>query len=834
VRRAAFFCVAGMGVALAAVAADADFFAKNVYGEMPPETARIEFALLEKGEAFHGAAERRQYAVTATDARGAWTFETLVYLPKGARGPVPAFAYPNFSGNHTLSSDLAVRRCTGSVLEGEKADYAGRAARVPVEEIVARGYAFATWCYSSVYADLGQADGSTNSMWTIFASEATPAEKLAHPAWCWGARRVRDLLATLPEIAQDQVAIAGQSRMGKNAVVTGVNDPRFALVCANCGGTKRLAHLPNLLYPFWFSKNLRTWVRNDATGLPSAELARRARRQGLPPLPFEQEDYLALLAPRALVVSAATDDKWAPADESRAVFEAAKAKIVAAGGKAFWHLKKGPHSITAEDWAAFLDAADETFGRTPPKYAPPEILPLSALPDPFPQPSLPFLGTLETPNLKLQTSNPSNWRLGCETLDRDFADFAAYERYVGPLGIRVARLQGGWAKCEKKKGVYDFAWLDRIVDGLAAQGVEAAIETDYGNPIYPDGGGRDLAGGFPTGGEALKAWDAWVDALTHRFAGRVKIWMMWNEPDYCIGHEKTPQEIAAFNVRTAKIVKRNVPGAKLAGLSLATTQPNFFEHCIRAMGRDAELFDWFVYHGYEPAPETSYANVEKLKLRLAKYAPRARLWQGENGAPSEWTVHFALEGIPWTETSQAKWDMRRMLGDLGHDVASSVFTICDFNHLGREINRKGLLRADAWHRVTRVKRAYYAVRNVVAVFDGRWTRDTAFDFGDPTLSFYRYRDAEGRPLLVFWRHRKDPADPAFAVPGDSLDLETRDLSRTGDRFAEPVWIDLLSGRVHALETLAQAPVYDSPCVVTERAAVGFTARQSNLQPTHFK
>ena len=58
------------------------------------------------------------------------------------------------------------------------------------------------------------------------------------------------------------------------------------------------------------------------------------------------------------------------------------------------------------------------------------------------------------------------WMIGCEVLDRDFARFSAYKDYLPGLGIRSIRLQGGWAKCEKTKGVYDFAWLDAIVDSL--------------------------------------------------------------------------------------------------------------------------------------------------------------------------------------------------------------------------------------------------------------------------------------------------------------------------------------------------------------------------------
>jgi hypothetical protein len=44
-------------------------------------------------------------------------------------------------------------------------------------------------------------------------------------------------------------------------------------------------------------------------------------------------------------------------------------------------------------------------------------------------------------------------------------------------------LQCGWAKCEQKPGVYDFAWLDEVVNDALAQGVQPWLEVSYGN--YP-------------------------------------------------------------------------------------------------------------------------------------------------------------------------------------------------------------------------------------------------------------------------------------------------------------------------------------------------------------
>jgi hypothetical protein len=448
---------------------------------------------------------------------------------------------------------------------------------------------------------------------------------------------------------------------------------------------------------------------------------------------------------------------------------------------------------------------------------------------------LPRIGTLR-PRAVAEVGQ-SNWTIGCETLDRDFADWDKYRDYLAPLGIRNVRLQAGWAKCEKEKGVYDFAWLDHIVDDALSLGLSPMLETDYGNPIYEGGGGFDLAGGFPTSNEGLAAWDAWVDALTRRFAGRVRDWAMWNEPD--IGEpKKTPEMIAAFNARTARIVRRNIPDARIAGLSLAHNSAEFLEECLCALGPDITLFDWFIYHGYAYAPESSYAIVEAQKEVVARLAPHARLRQGENGCPSEMATRFALSGVPWSEYSQAKWDMRRMLGDLGHDVESSVFTFCDFNHKGREINLKGLLRADEEHNVIAVKRAYYAVQNVVSVFDGTLSRvkDSGFGTKDWTLSTYEYRKLDGKRLFVFWTHAEKAAadgSPEYLRPGDSFETRPavfRDVG--GEPLHDPILCDLLTGRVYAFPQeniivsagvvrYLDVPVYDSPCLLAERSAIDF-------------
>ena len=488
---------------------------------------------------------------------------------------------------------------------------------------------------------------------------------------------------------------------------------------------------------------------------------------------------------------------------------------------------------------------------------------------------LPLLGTIRPKSVA--EVGRSNWTLGCEVLDRDFADWDQYRDYVAPLGLKTIRLQAGWAKCEQTKGVYDFAWLDHIVDDAISLGLEPILETGYGNPAYPGGGGFDLGAGFPTSDEGLAAWDRWVDAITRHFAGRVGEWFMWNEPDISPSDgstPKTPQQIAAFNVRTARIVKRNIPGARIAGLSLARNRPEFLEECLKALGPDAALFDWFIYHGYQSAPEASYENVEAQKEVVARLAPHATLRQGENGAPSEMPQIFALKRKAWSEYSQAKWDLRRMIGDLGHGVPGSVFTICDFNHKGREINRKGLLRADEDHRVISIKRAYYAVQNCVSALGGcchqtaggqaprtpagaMLHQPTSFRSVDLSLSAYAFspngRTMFGLPrVFAFWSHGRDFVGPELAGndpglhapapdgrimpylrPGDSFETRPAVFENWGgEPLRDPVWCDLLTGKVFAFPAenvipcrtcvrYLDVPVYDSPCLLCERSALDF-------------
>ena len=423
----------------------------------------------------------------------------------------------------------------------------------------------------------------------------------------------------------------------------------------------------------------------------------------------------------------------------------------------------------------------------------------------------------------------SNWTLGCETVDRDYTDYDAYKTYLGPLGIKKIRFQAGWAKCEKVQGVYDFAWLDAVVADAASQGIELWMEVSYGNPLYPGGGSTGLGGGVPTSEEALAAWDRWVETLAKRFKGKVHDWEIWNEPN---GNKKhTPVLIADFNVRTARVLKKADPEAQIAGLALAGTDPKYFDGFLKRIDEQKalDLFTWFSYHGYPRNPDDLYGGVGQMKRVLAKYPCAARLRQGESGCPSEFQNGLALAKYPWSETMQAKWNLRRMMGDLGRDIESSVFAIIDMVYNGKDaklINRKGLLRSTPDKKVEKVKFAYQAVQNTVAIFDhtlARVTNDVATVECAKETSCYVYQNPKtGQQLLAVWDRSGTPSDTNTTVSAQ--------IAVKGCTIKEPVWVDLISGRVYAFPSdrveckgdavvFKHVPVYDAPVLVAEKGLV---------------
>lgn len=425
----------------------------------------------------------------------------------------------------------------------------------------------------------------------------------------------------------------------------------------------------------------------------------------------------------------------------------------------------------------------------------------------------------------------SPWSIGGETIDRGFTVYSNYRAYLGPLGAKRLRLQAGWAKCETKPGVYNWEWLDAIIDDAKSQGVQPWVELSYGNTIYPKGGGIGLADGFPSSPEALAAWDRWVTTLVRRYKDRINEWEIWNEPDINKTGEAGVVAYTDLHIRTAKIIRSEQVNSRIFALGLAG-KLQYAEAFLQQMvdRKMVDLVDAITIHGYPKNPD-DIAPLLKLRGIIARMGLKIEVRQGETGAPSKYQANFALSKMQWTENSQAKWDLRRLLAHRAADIPINLFCMCDMHYRNPDgsnlrMNYKGLLGTNPDQTVSHAKPIYYAAQAVFSIFDGSVKRVPDVDVqiaavGKWTTVLFE-QGKERFPLVAFWRSEGP------VLEENNVQAVTLRFPKT--KWRNPVLVDLRTCLVYRLPKEAfrvegeemvflSVPGYDSPMLIADEAAL---------------
>lgn len=426
----------------------------------------------------------------------------------------------------------------------------------------------------------------------------------------------------------------------------------------------------------------------------------------------------------------------------------------------------------------------------------------------------------------------SRLSVGFETLDRRMFDPVRAYAPLAELGVKWARVQTGWARTEAEPGRFDFAWLDDVVDNLLAGGIQPWFNLGYGNRLYsPAAPDASAVGWAPIENDQQReAWKRYVAALAEHFAGRVRHWEIWNEPNitnfWKVGKPDAALYVDLVRI-TAPLLRQSVPESVLIGGALAGMPKDYLQKCMeQGLG---DLVDCISYHPYRPLPEKGYDDdVAAFRRIVGEAAPKVRLWQGENGCPSHPGGAGALANQPWTEALQAKWLTRRILSDLRLDVElTSYFHTVDLVNYNwgqgatGKTNYKGLLRGSDYT----PKPSYRAYQCLCSLLDSDaaradWTAELTTDSAaaEPLraeavlqASFHR----NGRPMLAYWY----PADlfRNFALQR----LEVRLPQSDGLGWREAELIDPLDGARYRLRGEAQGgalrltgmPLADYPLII---------------------
>jgi len=357
-----------------------EIYRTEVYGRSPERPASMAFDVdsVER-HALGGRAVRKQITICVAAGTGTLKMKALIYLPTGATKPVPLFLALSFVGNEAVSADPGValgdrwvRDAVSNEMVKQRAPEASRgssAQQWQLDQILGHGYGLATVFYGDIEPDFvgGMKYGVRSLFLKPGQTEPAADDWGAIAAWSWGLSRTMDYVETDRDIDAARVAVMGHSRLGKAALWAGAQDTRFSMVISNESGEggaaisrrlygERTKDL-NTRFPHWFDGNFKRYSDHEDR------------------MPFDSHMLLALIAPRALYVSSAEEDRWSDprgeflgAVNAGPVYELLGEKALTAeampglhqpvGHTVRYHIRAGKHDVTAYDWEQYLKFAD--------------------------------------------------------------------------------------------------------------------------------------------------------------------------------------------------------------------------------------------------------------------------------------------------------------------------------------------------------------------------------------------------------------------------------------------------------------------------------------------
>ncbi len=356
------------------------------YGFFPEQAEQVTFEVLQEEKNFcAGKVTLSRVKITARWKDKVFSFPIRVSVPN-APGKHPFFVHINFR------PDVPDRY-------------------LPIEEICDRGFAVLSVYYEDVTPDgwprryvnepegsirpVRKADGSEvpcayegvnpDDLYEVLFGILPCADAAAKPSmcklgsesinptrcgkialWAWAASRAMDYAETLENLDMEKSAVIGHSRLGKTALLAGALDERFRYIISNdsgCSGAavsrgkggESIERITNR-FGYWFCDDYKKYSGKEDS------------------LPFDQHFLLAASAPRKVYVASAVEDTWAdPDSEYLSCFGASEVyeKLgmeglvgpdrlpgpgdVYHGGNVGYHLRKGTHYLSREDWKYFMD-----------------------------------------------------------------------------------------------------------------------------------------------------------------------------------------------------------------------------------------------------------------------------------------------------------------------------------------------------------------------------------------------------------------------------------------------------------------------------------------------
>lgn len=309
-------------------------------------------------------------------------FDIAIFTPAKSAGPFPTIINPSFfdTPGVTVTNRPAVPPASAMTNTQARLRFLFSAPVTPERAAegfsnqLARGYAMVTYHYTQCGED--NANFRNSSFYPAYPGY----DWGVLVGWAWGLSRVVDYLETQPFANTNQLIALGHSRLGKLVMVATAFDERISLgapagssgagtgayrFCGPGRGGKEGIEDMTRKFPYYFVPRLK-----EFTGQ-------------MEKLPFEAYWYIALTAPRPWISIEGTDDQNCVPNAVKQSVLAAKpvyAFLGVSGDRVGVNYEPHRHALTADDWTAALDFADQQlrgidhhrrFDRFPPESAPP-------------------------------------------------------------------------------------------------------------------------------------------------------------------------------------------------------------------------------------------------------------------------------------------------------------------------------------------------------------------------------------------------------------------------------------------------------------------------------
>jgi hypothetical protein len=283
-------------------------------------------------------------------------FDVAVFTP-ATGGPFPTIINPAFTmtpgDNFTNGLPPAVPITTNRLVRLFTTPVDPAQAAASFSNQLTRGYAIVTYRYTE--CGLDSANFRTNSFYPAYPDYDWGVLL----GWAWGLSRVVDYVETQPFADKTKIIALGHSRLGKLTMVATAFDDRIALgapagssgagtgayrFCGPGRGGKEGVEDMTRKYPYYFVPRLK-----EFTGQ-------------MDKLPFDAYWYVALTAPRPWISIEGTDDQNCVPNAVKQTVLAAKPVYAFLGvspARVGVNYEKHRHALTAEDWNAALDFADQ-------------------------------------------------------------------------------------------------------------------------------------------------------------------------------------------------------------------------------------------------------------------------------------------------------------------------------------------------------------------------------------------------------------------------------------------------------------------------------------------